>query len=97
MEPEMDEERILAKIERCLARDDPGLATRMNTLNEQFPEGRSDGREGRNWRKIAAVVLAVVALVGLILTAMLAKPPPADKDPGRPNGLAPAVSVHPAA
>jgi hypothetical protein len=38
MEPEMDEGRILAKIERRLTRDDPQLAARMDTLNQQFPE-----------------------------------------------------------
>ncbi|MEU2911942.1 DUF3040 domain-containing protein [Streptomyces massasporeus] len=37
MEPEMDDERALAEIERCLARDDPELATRITALNEQFP------------------------------------------------------------
>ena len=37
MEPEMDDERALAEIERCLARDDPELAARITALNEQFP------------------------------------------------------------
>jgi hypothetical protein len=93
MEPEMDEERTLAKIERRLTREDPGLASLMDTLNQQFPEGHEHDRKRWNWRKTAVVVLAVLALAGLLLTAVLVKPS-ADGKPASPNGLAPAVSVH---
>ncbi|MFG2489064.1 DUF3040 domain-containing protein [Streptomyces virginiae] len=88
----MDEERALARIERCLARDDPELATRISMLNEQFPQVCVHGRLRRNRRKTAAVVLAIVALLGLVLTALLTRTPP-DENPGRPVGLAPAVST----
>ncbi|AYV25658.1 hypothetical protein EES41_02780 [Streptomyces sp. ADI95-16] len=88
----MDEERALARIERYLARDDPELATRISMLNEQFPQGCVHGRPRRNRRKTAAVLLAIVALLGLVLTALLGRTPP-DGNPGRPVGLAPAFSA----
>ncbi|MFI7360271.1 DUF3040 domain-containing protein [Streptomyces avidinii] len=89
----MDEERALAEIERCLARDDPELATRITTLNEQFPQACVHSRPRWSRRKAAVVVLVIVALLGLILTALLAKPPPSEEKPVRPVGLAAAVSV----
>ncbi|MFI5763106.1 DUF3040 domain-containing protein [Streptomyces sp. NPDC051563] len=88
----MDEERALARMERCLARDDPELATRISMLNEQFPQMCVDGRPRRNRRKTAAIVLAMVALLGLVLTVLLTRTPP-DENPGRPVGLAPPAAA----
>ncbi|WP_192583662.1 DUF3040 domain-containing protein [Streptomyces albicerus] len=102
----MDDRRILAEIERRLARDDPELASRMDALNHQFPDdqhdaGRNDGaadddggggRQGL--RRKAITALLILALAGMILTAMFTKPPPADDNHGPPNGPNPAVSVH---
>jgi hypothetical protein len=98
MNPSMDDRRILAEIERRLARDDPELASLMDALNHQFPhdqddaDERNDG-ERRDWRVKAAVALAILAVVGMILTAIFTKPPPADDNHGPPNGPAAAVST----
>jgi hypothetical protein len=103
MNPDMDEAGILAQLERRLARDDPELAATMNALNQQFPDDpeaeSSDGHEEegkrRNWRRTAATVFAIIALLGLFLTAVLnTEPRQADKDPGPTSGLVPGVSVH---
>lgn len=98
MNPEMDEERVLAQLERRLAQDDPGLAATMDALNEQFPDepgAQPAGSEEkqRNWRRTAAIIFAIVAFLGLFLTAVFNNnPQQADKDPPPPNGLVPGVS-----
>ncbi|MEZ3180896.1 DUF3040 domain-containing protein [Streptomyces pimonensis] len=38
MNPEMNEGRIIAQLERRLAQDDPSLAATMDALNQQFPD-----------------------------------------------------------
>ncbi|GBP99457.1 DUF3040 domain-containing protein [Streptomyces spongiicola] len=98
-----DDGRILAHLERRLARDDPGLAATMDALNRQFtdePRERSaDGREAdpgtgpadtgkrRNRGMTALTLLAVTAILGLFLTALLnGSPERADPDPGTPRG-----------
>ncbi|MBZ9643127.1 DUF3040 domain-containing protein [Streptomyces sp. PSKA30] len=101
MNPSMDDRRILAEIERSLARDDPELVSLMDALNHQFPREPDDADDhndngGRHdWRRKVIVALLLVALAGLILTALFTKPPPADDNQGPPaQGLAPAVAVH---
>ncbi|MBT2528317.1 DUF3040 domain-containing protein [Streptomyces sp. ISL-99] len=93
----MDDRRILAEMERRLARDDPDLASLMDALNGQFPTGPDDGPnddgDRHDWRWKTAVVFAIVAVVAMILTAILTRPPSPDDNKGPPNGLAPAVSV----
>ncbi len=100
MNPPMDDRRILAEMERRLARDDPDLASLMDALNGQFPTGPDDDRnddgdrqDRHDWHWKAAMVLAIVAVVAMILTAILTRPPSPDDNKGPPNGLAPAVSV----
>ncbi len=95
--PPMDDRCILAEMERRLARDDPEMVSLMDALNSQFPAGRDDDRNGNgerhDWHWKAAVVLTIVAVVAMILTAILTRPPSPDDNKGPPNGLAPAVSV----
>ncbi|MFG2836962.1 DUF3040 domain-containing protein [Streptomyces zaomyceticus] len=79
-----DDERILADIERGLTHDDPALSTMMESLNQQFP-GRQERSvkarlSRRDPRLVTAVVLAAIALLGLILTAAL------NSSPGPPDG-----------
>ncbi|MBG0857404.1 DUF3040 domain-containing protein [Streptomyces spinoverrucosus] len=102
MNPEMDEERVLAQLERRLAQDDPVLAATMDALNEQFPDEPeaqpADSEEvrekQRHWRRTAVTVCAVIAFLGLLLTAVLStNPQPVDKDPPPQKGLVPG-SVH---
>ncbi|MFF8833180.1 hypothetical protein [Streptomyces sp. NPDC015131] len=125
------EGRILAAIEQGLTSDDPGLAARMNTLNDQFTadgaarrpapapgtgddpgeraaeEGRADrrtrrrerpgrpssppGAPRRNWRRRTVLILFVVALVGMLLTAVLNAS--SYEPPAPPGGPAPAASL----
>ncbi|MFE2561656.1 DUF3040 domain-containing protein [Streptomyces sp. NBC_00090] len=82
-----DDQRILDAIERRLTHDDPSLASRMDSLNQQFPLDKrlphapgvpaeadvpADSRaRGRHRRVVTAAVLAVIALLALILTVML--------------------------
>ncbi|MGP3636976.1 DUF3040 domain-containing protein [Streptomyces sp. 24-1644] len=96
----MDDRRVLAEIERRLARDDPELTSLMDALNHQFTHNQDDAgeRDGdgerRDWRVKAAVALAILAVVGMILTAIFTRPPPAEDNHVPPNGLAPAVSMY---
>ncbi|WP_179166695.1 DUF3040 domain-containing protein [Streptomyces sp. CB03238] len=96
------EGRILAQIERSLTSDDPELAARMNTLNEQFSEGQEAhrGRESqgsepltpeRNRHRRTLLVLVVIALVGLLLTAILNAS--SNESPAPPGSTTPAVSA----
>ena len=98
MNPSMDDRRALAEIERCLGRDDPGLVSRMDALNEKFTEAKGDGPvERQRWdgRWVAALVLVVVALFAVILTAVFTAPPAAEKsEQPPPIGRAPAMSVY---
>lgn len=100
MNPSMDDRRILAEIERRLARDDPDLTSLMDALNHQFPGAQDDADERngdgerRDWRVKAAAALAILAVVGMILTAIFNKPPSAEDNHVPPNGLPPAVSIH---
>ncbi|WP_107288546.1 DUF3040 domain-containing protein [Streptomyces sp. NBRC 110611] len=60
--------------------------------------GGADDRTGekhkpRDWRWTVAIVLGVLALIGMILVGIFTKPPPGDGNPGRPQGSAPAPSV----
>ncbi|MEU6760495.1 DUF3040 domain-containing protein [Streptomyces sp. NPDC046685] len=97
----MDDRRVLAEIERRLTREDPGLASLMAIRNEPIPGDQEDagagvrhdvgGHHGR--RRKLAVAFAVVAILGLLLTAVLSERPAAYEDRGRLNGPAPAVSV----
>ncbi|MFJ8533582.1 DUF3040 domain-containing protein [Streptomyces sp. NPDC093591] len=98
----MDDRRILAEMERHLSRDDPELAALMDALNHQFPDQRKDiegcdDASGRrfDWRWKAGIAFVIVAVVGLLLTAILTAPSrPADDNHGPPNGRLPAVTGH---
>ncbi|CAL9339941.1 hypothetical protein [Streptomyces sp. enrichment culture] len=115
-----NEDRLLAEIERLLAREDPALDARMSALARQLaedlegpgpasgaapherpardsprpvtPGDGDDGRGGgrpRDWRKVLALVAVVVAVVGLVLTAVLSQPSGSggDTTPVPPAGL----------
>lgn len=100
MNPSMDDRRVLAEMERRLAKDDPELVALMDALNHRFPDGdehtdsRSDDGGRHDWRWKAIVAFALVLVVGLILTAVLSRSPSTGDNHGPPNSRAPAVSVH---
>ncbi len=58
----MNEDRVLARIETRLIKDDPGLAGRMDALNGQLMALRDGG--DRRWLLILAA--AVIAMAGLL-------------------------------
>ncbi|MFI6012623.1 hypothetical protein ACIBAG_28050 [Streptomyces sp. NPDC051243] len=114
MNHSMDDGRILAEMERRLARDDPGLTTLIDTLNHQFPDDQEDtdsrgtdsrGTDSRgtdshhdgigrvDWRWKAAMAVAVIAVLGMILTAVFTRSPSPDGNQGPAKSLTPAVSV----
>ncbi|GAA2497743.1 DUF3040 domain-containing protein [Streptomyces gobitricini] len=92
------EGRIIEWIERGLTSDDPELAARMDTLNAQF-SGSGEDRGGdaapakpkRSRRARATLIVVVIALVGLLLTAVLNAS--SNETPAPPSGLTPAVSL----
>ncbi|WP_282698361.1 DUF3040 domain-containing protein [Streptomyces sp. CC208A] len=90
----------LAAIEHALAKDDPVLAARMDTLNQQFPEESAthpgEPAPRRDRRVVAAVVLGALALPALLLTAVLGSSSSSgDEESGvRPAALPVATASH---
>jgi hypothetical protein len=65
----MDEQRMLAEIERRLAAEDPGLATRLSAFRRPGPAARLRTTRGR---VIGAVfTVALVAAISLMVYAMI--------------------------
>ncbi|MGW0495961.1 DUF3040 domain-containing protein [Streptomyces sp. NPDC003007] len=120
MNPEMNDGRIIAQLERRLAQDDPSLAALMDALNQQFPDEpgdrttdcqketgskqETDSPEGTDSHEeederhsrwlVAITVFVIIAFLGLFITAVLnSNPQRTDKNPGPPQGLAPAAAV----
>ncbi|WP_395365924.1 DUF3040 domain-containing protein [Streptomyces sp. YH02] len=94
-----DDERILADMERALTDDDPALSATIDILNQQFPEQPERSVKSRVSRRdprlVTAVVLAVIALLGLILTAALNSPPaPSDGEITRPAAHSAVLSTY---
>jgi flagellar basal body L-ring protein FlgH len=65
----MDEQRILAEIERRLAAEDPGLAARMSSFRRPGPANVFRSARARVIGSLLTVV--VVAMVSLMVYAML--------------------------
>ncbi|WP_151483946.1 DUF3040 domain-containing protein [Streptomyces albicerus] len=95
MNPSMDEERTFSRIERCLARDDPELAARIDRLNNQFTGEPPNGPGKKADRlTVTTIVVSILALVGLILAALLMDPPERGaQDPAPPHRVAPGIST----
>jgi Protein of unknown function (DUF3040) len=64
----MDEQRMLAEIERRLAAQDPGLATRLSSFRRPGPAARFRTTRGKIIGSIAAMVL--LAVIGITVYAM---------------------------
>ncbi|HEY3734584.1 MAG TPA: DUF3040 domain-containing protein, partial [Streptosporangiaceae bacterium] len=56
----MDEQRMLAEIERRLAAEDPGLATRLSSFRRPGPAARLRTTRGKIIGSICTVVLLAV-------------------------------------
>jgi len=65
----MDEQRMLAEIERRLAAEDPGLATRLSSFRRPGPAAGLRTTRGKVIGSICTVVL--LAVIGLTVYAML--------------------------
>jgi hypothetical protein len=65
----MDEQRMLAEIERRLAADDPKLAVRMSTFRRPGPSGVLRSPRARIIGSLLTVLL--VAMISLMVYAML--------------------------
>jgi hypothetical protein len=65
----MDEQRMLAEIERRLAAEDPGLATRLSSFRRPGPVAGLRTTRGRIISSICTVVL--LATIGLTVYAMI--------------------------
>ena len=64
----MDEQRMLAEIERRLAAEDPGLATRLTSFRRPGPAGGLRTRRGKILGSICTIVL--LAVIGITVYAM---------------------------
>ena len=65
----MDEQRMLAEIERRLAAEDPGLATKLSSFRRPGPTARFRTTRGKIIGSICTVVL--LAVIGLTVYAMI--------------------------
>jgi hypothetical protein len=88
----MDEQRMLAEIERRLAAEDPGLATRLSSFRRP---GRAVGFRTTRGKIIGSIcTLVLLAVIGLTVYAMVpfrAHNPQAPA--GRPSSVHPATSA----
>jgi hypothetical protein len=65
----MDEQRMLAEIERRLAAEDPGLATRLSSFRRPGPATGFRSTRGKIIGSICTIVL--LAVIGLTVYAMV--------------------------
>jgi len=65
----MDEQRMLAEIERRLAAEDPGLATRLSSFRRPGPAAGLRTTRGRIIGSLCTVIL--LAVIGLTVYAMI--------------------------
>ncbi len=64
----MDEQRMLAEIERRLAAEDPGLATRLSSFRRPGPAARLRTTRGAIIGSIAAIALLAIIAVTVYAT-----------------------------
>ena|SRR5579859_6323156 len=92
----MDEQRMLAEIERRLAAEDPGLATRLSSFRRPGPAAGFRTTRGKIIGSICTIVL--LAVIGLTVYAMVpfrahsTKPPLSRVASERPATSAPVKS-----
>ena len=65
----MDEQRMLAEIERRLAAQDPGLATRLSSFKRPGPAARLRSTRGKIVGSICAI--ALLAIIAISVYAMI--------------------------
>ena len=88
----MDEQRMLAEIERRLAAADPGLATRLSSFRRPGPAATFRTTRGRIIGSICTVVL--LAVIGLAVYALVPFRAQSSKAPaGRLTSAHPSTSA----
>jgi Protein of unknown function (DUF3040) len=88
----MDEQRMLAEIERRLAAEDPGLATRLSSFRRPGPAAGLRTTRGKVIGSICTVVL--LAVIGLTVYAMVPFRSSTSKAPlSRQSSASPSVSA----
>jgi hypothetical protein len=88
----MDEQRMLAEIERRLAAEDPGLATRLSSFRRPGPAATFRTTRGRIIGSICTVVL--LAVIGLTVYALVPFRAQSSKTPaGRLSSAQPSSSA----
>ena len=88
----MDEQRMLAEIERRLTAEDPGLATRLSSFRRPGPAAALRTTRGKIVGSICTVVL--LAVIGLTVYAMMPFRAQGSRVPaGRQSSASPSVSA----
>jgi hypothetical protein len=88
----MDEQRMLAEIERRLAAEDPGLATRLSSFRRPRPAARFRTTRGKIIGSICTVIL--LAVIGFTVYAMVPFRSSTSKTPlTRQSSASPSVSA----
>jgi predicted lipid-binding transport protein (Tim44 family) len=87
----MDEQRMLAEIERRLAAEDPGLATRLSSFRRPGPAAGLRTTRGKIIGSLCTVVL--LAVIGLTVYAMIPFRAQGSKTPVRQTSAQPSVSA----
>jgi hypothetical protein len=88
----MDEQRMLAEIERRLTAEDPGLATRLSSFRRPGPSAALRTTRGKVVGSICTVVL--LAVIALTVYAMIPFRGQGTKTPaGRQSSASPSISA----
>jgi Protein of unknown function (DUF3040) len=88
----MDEQRMLAEIERRLTADDPGLASRLSSFRRPGRVAALRTTRGKIVGSICTVVL--LAVIGLTVYAMIPFRTQGSKTPaGRQSSASPSISA----
>jgi len=87
----MDEQRMLAEIERRLTAEDPGLANRLSSFRRPKSSTRLRGTRGKVIGSICTVVL--LAVIGLTVYAMGFRAHNSKAPLGRTSSAQPATSA----
>ena len=88
----MDEQRMLAEIERRLAAEDPGLATRLSSFRRPGPTA-AGLRTPRGRLVMLACMIALIAVVSTVVYALVPFRPAAPQGAQYSTFAAPYVSV----
>ena len=90
----MDEQRMLAEIERRLAAEDPGLATRLSSFRRPGPSAGLRTPRGR--LLMLACMIALIAIVSAVIYLLVPFRPHNPKAPSHTSQGSQLVISHPA-